>query len=155
MPDWKTHIVFGLLVAIAWAAAFPALGIASSAKKTVSLVAVTAFASLFPDIDIRSSKMRGMVALLVAASVAVAYAFFFTVTWYYGIAYFCLLYFLVKYLPTRHRGITHTPLFALLFSVAAVIVYAGFRQAFALADAAVWFLVPLSSYVVHLAVDSL
>jgi len=157
MPDWKTHVVFGLLVAIAWATAFPSLGIASSAEKTVSLVAVTSFASLFPDIDVRSSKMRGIIALLLAASVAVAYAFFFPGTWYYGIAYFCILYYLVRYLPTRHRGITHTPLFALVFSAAAVAVYVGFKQGqtFALADAAVWFLVPFSSYVVHLAIDSL
>lgn len=155
MPDWKTHIVFGLLVAIAWVAVFPFLGMQPNIEKVSSLIFVAAAASLFPDIDVRNSKMRGMVALLLAASVAVAYAFFFASTWYYGIAYFGLLYFLVRYLPTKHRGATHTFQFALLFSAAAVLVYIGFRQAFVLADAVTWFFVAFSCYAVHLAIDSL
>lgn len=155
MPDWKTHIVFGLLVAIGWAAAFPLVGIASSAEKLYSVAFVAAFASLFPDIDIRNSKMRWVVALLLAASVAGAYALLFPQTWFYAVAYFVLVFMLVKYLPTKHRGITHTLPFALLFAAAVVVVYAGFKPSFASADAAAWFLVALSGYAVHLLADSL
>ena len=155
MPDWKTHIVFGLLVAIAWVAVFPFLGMQPNIEKVSFLIFVAAAASLFPDIDVRNSKMRGMIALLLAASVAIAYAIFFTSTWYYAIAYFGLIYFLVRYLPTKHRGITHTPIFALLFSAAVVLVYIGFEHTFAFTDAATWFLIALSSYAVHLAIDSL
>ena len=154
MPDWKTHIVLGLIVAIGWAAAFPLLGIASSAEKLFSVAFVAAFASLFPDIDIKNSKMRWIVALLLAASVAGAYAFFFPQTWFYAAAYFALVFLLVKYLPTKHRGLTHTLPFALLFAAAVAAVYAGFKPSFAVADAAAWFLVALSGYAMHLLADS-
>ena len=155
MPDWKTHIVFGLLVAIAWVAVFPFLGMQPNIEKVSSLIFVAAAASLFPDIDVRNSKMRGMIALLLAASVAIAYVIFFTSTWYYVIAYFGLIYFLVRYLPTKHRGVTHKPQFALLFSAAVVLVYIGFKHTFAFVDVVTWFFIALSSYAVHLAIDSL
>ncbi|MCX6820819.1 MAG: metal-dependent hydrolase [Candidatus Aenigmarchaeota archaeon] len=154
MPDWKTHIVIGLLVALGWAAAFPALGIASSLEKTASLAFVAAFTSIFPDIDTRNSKMRGVFALAVAASVGGAYAYFSPATWYYALAYFALLYALAKHLPTKHRGITHTLPFAVLFSAAAVLVYVGFKQPFAFIDAAAWFGIALSAYSAHLLADS-
>lgn len=154
MPDWKTHIVFGLLVALAWAAVFPLMGVASSIERMSSLAFVAVFASLFPDIDSRNSKMRGMTALLIAVSVSAAYVLFFTATWYYAAAYFALVYLLVRLLPTKHRGTMHTLPFALLFSTAVVLVYVGSRPGFALADAVSWFLIALSGYVAHLASDS-
>ena len=154
MPDWKTHIVIGLLVALAWAAAFPSLGISSSVEKTASLAFVAAFTAIFPDIDTRSSKMRGVFALVVAASIGCAYAYFFPATWYYALAYFALLYGLAKHLPTKHRGITHTLPFAVLFSAAVVLVYVGFKQPFALLDAGAWFAIALSAYSSHLLADS-
>lgn len=154
MPDWKTHIVFGLLVAIGWAAVFPLVGIPSSAEKLFSVAFVAAFASLFPDIDVKSSKMRWAVALLLAASVAGAYALLFPQMWFYALAYFALVFLFVKYLPTKHRGLTHTLPFALLFSAAVVVVYAGAKPSFAVADAASWFLIALSGYAMHLLADS-
>jgi hypothetical protein len=42
-----------------------------------------------------------------------------------------------------------------LFSAAVVLVYVGFKQTFAFADAATWFLIALSSYAAHLLIDSL
>ena len=154
MPDWKIHIVIGLLVALGWAAAFPAIGVASSIAKTASLAFVAAFASLFPDIDSRNSKMRAIFAVLIAASVAAAYVYFFAETWYYALAYFALIYSMVRLLPTKHRGVMHTLPFAVLFSAAVVLVYAGFRQPFASVDAASWFAIALSTYSAHLLADS-
>ena len=123
MPDWKTHFIFSLFLTITWISIFYFADLQLSFESLVALIVLTVFTSLFPDIDMKRSKIRDVVSFTVAAVVVTTYIFFFADTWYYGPVYFVLLYFILKYLPTKHRGITHTFKFSILFSAVLASVY--------------------------------
>jgi len=163
MPDWKTHFIFGLFLAILWLSvwlgALQAL-IHPDVGKIVMLVIFSIFTSLFPDIDIKKSKMRDFVALLVSTVVSVPYVFFFPSSWYYAPIYFVLLYLILKYLPTKHRGITHSVKFSILFSLVLAFLYFIFKESLAaeltvefVPELILWFFVVFSGYSLHLILD--
>ena len=152
MPDWKTHFIFSLFLVITWISIFYFADLQLSFGSLVALVVLTVFTSLFPDIDTRRSKIRNVVSMAIAAIVAGVYMFFYMETWYYAPVYFILLYLIFKYLPTKHRGITHTFKFSVLFSAGLASVYMVFNP-FMLERLVFWFVVVFSSYALHLALD--
>ncbi|MEM5870246.1 MAG: metal-dependent hydrolase [Candidatus Aenigmatarchaeota archaeon] len=117
MPDWKVHLIFGLLLLSFWLTfnkIFPLLE--TDIQKTTLLILLVPFVSIFPDIDMKKSKSRKVFAFFVSTQIALLYFTLFPATWYYGLAYFFLSYFLITLLPTKHRGITHSFPFSLVFS---------------------------------------
>ncbi len=158
MPDWKTHLIFSLFLVIVWLYVLQFVGFHMDFEKTITIVIFSLFASLFPDIDMGRSKMRKTFSLLLSLSASLAYIFFFIDTWYYAPVYFALLYLILKYLPSKHRGITHTFKFSLLFSLVLSFLYSIFRNFLFVSfytGFVVWFLILFSSYNLHLVIDNL
>ena len=153
MQDWKSHLIFGLLLAIAWLSAIYFFKIFSMIlEKIILLVAVIMFASLFPDIDLKKSKIRDWISIAVAAILSALYIFLFPQTWYYGLAYFLVLYFFLRRIPSKHRGFTHTMKFAVIFSFLLVLLI-SFALPLDISDFIFWFVIVFSAYSLHLFLD--
>ncbi|MCX8197190.1 MAG: metal-dependent hydrolase [Candidatus Micrarchaeota archaeon] len=120
---WGAHLLFGVLCSFA---AGKALGLPDS--QLAPFCAISAFFSLLPDIDAKQSKIsglaRGAIALAgILASFALsegkAERFAFLV-----LVLFAAIWALEEIARPRHRGITHSLLFAAA-CVAAVFAVAG------------------------------
>lgn len=152
MIDWKLHCIFALLLTIIWVGVFYFLQLSITVVDLVSLVVLIMFASLFPDVDMRKSKIRGVISLLAAIGVAFVYLLLYRETWYYAPAYFLILFFLFRYLPTKHRGIAHTYKFAVMFAAAlSYLYYLLFSISFN--RLMLWFVILFSAYSLHLILD--
>jgi membrane-bound metal-dependent hydrolase YbcI (DUF457 family) len=70
------------------------------------------------------------------------------------LAYFFLAYFLITFIPTKHRGITHTFVFSILFSI---LTTSLFYLIFSLdlRKTLFYFSIIFSVYVLHLFLDRL
>ena len=148
-------MIFGLLLTIAWLSAIYFFNFYSLTFESVFLlIALIMFATLFADIDFRNSKIRDVVSLIVSAILSAIYIFLFPQTWYYGLAYFIALYFLLKRIPSKHRGFTHTLKFATVFSLLVVLVM-HFVFSLSQNDFIFWFVVTFSAYALHLLLDKL
>jgi membrane-bound metal-dependent hydrolase YbcI (DUF457 family) len=161
MPGWETHFISGLFLVVAFLALFQAYffpsllmsaGIRpySAAGLSVMLVLVLT-ASLFPDIDIGNSKIRNVFSLAIAGIVSAAYVLIFPSKLAYGFPYFFLLYIILRHMPTKHRGLTHSFGFSVLFSLSASILIFFFDPS--LARMAFWAAVTMAGYNVHLLLD--
>jgi len=153
MPDWKVHIIFGFLFLALWLNTVNNFfSIKLSFKSLFILVLVVPFISIFPDIDSKQSKSRKLISLLLSLLISAVYVFLFPSSWYYGIAYFCILYLLMRLLPTKHRGMTHNFLFSLIFSLATTFVlYLALN--FGEAGFLSFFLLLFLIYCLHLVLD--
>ena len=152
MPNWKGHLIFSLFLVIAWISIFYFANFQLSLGSLSALIIITIFASLFPDVDMKRSKIRDVVSFIIATILVGVYVFFYTTTWYYAPVYFILLYLILKYLPTKHRGVTHTFKFSILFSFVIATVYFAFAQ-FSAEIFLFWFFISFSSYNLHLLLD--
>jgi membrane-bound metal-dependent hydrolase YbcI (DUF457 family) len=152
MPDWKTHLIFSLFLVIVWIGILNLFDVYLSLSSAAIMMILITFSSLFPDIDMRRSKMRDMLSLVISGVVSAVYLFLFPNSWYYAFVYFVVLYFILRYIPTKHRGITHSFKFSLPFSAALASVYFVFTP-FMMEEFILWFVIVLSSYGLHLAVD--
>lgn len=152
MPGWKVHVIFSLFLVIAWMSAFYYLDIPSGVRETAATVFFIVASSLFPDIDMKKSKVRDIFSLAIALSVSISYIIYSTSTWYYGPVYFILLYYILRYLPTKHRGITHKFWFSILFSTVLSFSYLSLGQ-FTIQEFLLWFSVIFTGYGLHLLID--
>lgn len=154
MKDWKSHAIFGLLLAIAFFNVVYFFQIfAITLRFIFSLTAVVVFISVFPDIDMKKSKIRDFVAVIVAFVAALLYIFLFAQT-YYAIIYFFIIYFLIKFFPSKHRGVSHDFYFSIFFSFFAVLAsYLIFS--FTQTEFVFWYFVVFLSYNLHLFLDKL
>jgi len=110
------------------------------------------FISIFPDVDMKNSKSRKILGLFLSSIFLFLYLLIFTKTWYYGIAFSILLYFLIKLLPTKHRGITHTFPFSFIFSFA-ISLFFSFVLGLDFSSFFPFFLSVFSAYALHLLLD--
>jgi len=155
MLDWKVHLIFGCLLLIFWLNLFYFFKILEINPMTsFILVALTLFTSIFPDIDLKKSKARDISSILLAFFISIIYIYFYQSTWYYGLVYFLILYFLFKLVPTKHRGVTHTFKFSFIFSLIAVI-FIHFLFKLTQTEFLVWFVMIFSSYGFHLVLDKI
>lgn len=152
MPNWKGHLIVSLFLVIAWISIFYFADFQLDFWNLPVLIILTIFASLFPDVDMKRSKIRDVFSFVIAAILVGAYVFFYTATWYYAPVYFILLYLILKYLPTKHRGIAHTFKFSVLFSLVIASIYFTFAR-FSAELFLFWFLISFSSYNLHLLLD--
>ncbi|MEM5879583.1 MAG: metal-dependent hydrolase [Candidatus Aenigmatarchaeota archaeon] len=155
MPDWKVHLIFGLLFLSFWLSLNQIFSFSTLSFKKVFMFSLLAlFISIFPDIDMKKSKSRKIFALFISTLVALIYFVLFPMTWYYTIAYFFLSYFFIILLPTKHRGITHKLTFSLIFSALATsLLYLVFNST--LEDLVFSFFFIFSIYLSHLLLDRL
>lgn len=151
MPDWKVHLIFGILLLVLFLNVGYVFSFISLSFQELSvLVFLVMFASIFPDVDIKQSKSRKMLSIVISLMVSAFYVFLFPDTWYYSIAYFFILYFLIRLFPTKHRGITHTFKFSLVFSILVVLLV---HFAFNFGQSLYWFLAIFMAYSLHLLID--
>jgi membrane-bound metal-dependent hydrolase YbcI (DUF457 family) len=152
MLDWKMHLIFGLLTFILLLSFFYIFDISLSPKEIAVVLLATSFSSLFPDADMPKSKIRGVVSFVVASAVCAIYIYSYAETWYYAPMYFAILYFIFRYLPTKHRGIAHTFRFSLLFSaIVTMILYIALASS--AKESILYFASSLIGYNLHLVLD--
>jgi hypothetical protein len=101
---------------------------------------------------LKKSKARDISSFLLAFFISTIYIYFYQSTWYYGLVYFLILYFLFKLIPTKHRGIVHTFKFSFLFSLIIVLLI-HFLFSLTQTEFLVWFTIIFSSYSLHLLLD--
>ena len=155
MPEWKVHLIFGLLLLVLWLNVIHILSVINlDLQKLVVLVLLVSFISTVPDIDSKQSKSRRVLSLIFSATISLLYIFLFPSSWYYGIGYFLVLYFLLRHFPTKHRGMTHSLLFSLIFSLAITyILHLAFK--FGQWEFLSWFLLTFLTFLLHLMLDRL
>lgn len=119
--NWKAHVAVGMILsAIAFYFLFKTLD--------PMLVAIAGFAALIPDLDTELSKgkkLLDLVVILLAGIIAIT-----TKIWILFFAIVGAYFILYKFFKPKHRGITHTILSCLVFSVLVYFV-AGTMPAFA------------------------
>lgn len=152
MPRWKIHLILSLFLVVAWMSLLNFANFRLSPPDIIFLLTFVTFASLFPDVDMNRSKIRDVFSLSIAAAVSAVYLFLFPSIWYYAFVYFVILYFILRYIPTKHRGVTHSLRFSILFSLALAAVYFIFNV-FLFEKFVLWFVIVFSSYNLHLAVE--
>jgi len=154
MIDWKLHLIFGFFLVLIWLNAIYFLKIFEMDLFSVlGLIVLTLFISVFPDIDLKKSKIRELISISIAFIISMTYIYFYQSTWFYGMIYFIFVYLIFKNLPTKHRGVLHSFKFSIIFSsVFIFLVYftIGFNEKILF-----WFLVVLSSYCLHLVLDKI
>jgi len=152
MPDWKIHLVFGLLISIFWFNVFYFGNIHLNFLDEIIILILILLSSIFADVDLMKSKARNLFSLILALTISCVYLYFYRTTWYYAPFYFLILYFLFRYIPSKHRGILHSIKFSIVFSFLLVLLCYFFlgldRFEFLL-----WFWIVFSSYNLHLLID--
>ena len=152
MKSWLHHFIFGNFLVFFWLAVIYFFNFQLSPFEIIIMIALSIFSTLFPDIDLRISKIRNFVAGATAFFIALAYLFLFPQTWFYAIAYFVIIYLIIKLIPTKHRGVTHTVKFSFIFSIG-VLIMLNFLLKIDQTENIFWFLVIFSSYNLHLGLD--
>jgi len=158
MPDWKNHLIMSLLLLISWVFVLQSIGFEIEVSYLFSMVLFSLFVSLFPDVDIKSSKARHITSLAISSIALLSYLVFYSSTWYYGPAYFIILYLVLKYVPTKHRGLTHGIPFAFIFSLSLTLVYLTITGdiVYGISEkSVVMFLIIMSNYVLHIFLDNM
>jgi len=152
MPDWKIHLFFGCLFAVFWFSFFYFEKFLTDPLRPLALLLISLFVSTFPDVDLKRSKSRNLVSFLLAFSISAIYALFYIETWFYAPFYFLILYFLFKYLPSKHRGFIHSFKFSILLSAALTLIF-YFFLGLGQMEAVFWFSIIFLSYSIHLVLD--
>jgi membrane-bound metal-dependent hydrolase YbcI (DUF457 family) len=117
MPNYKTHLVAGIISFFSFLVLLKLLNFHISLEVLYFSLFVTLFASIFPDIDTKKSKIH-----------RITFSILFILLYAFIIAYIenvfvmifflaCLLFLHSSRFPFRHRKITHTLKFAFLFSL--------------------------------------
>jgi len=154
MKDWKSHFIFGNFLIILFIFLLYNFGYSLTGLSLVILVLSVQFTTLFPDIDMKKSKIRRTISLLTSLVITTVYMISFKDTWFYGPIYFVILYFLMSLIPTKHRGITHTFKFSIIFSLSLTLLI-NFILPLVENDILIWFFIILSSYNLHLLLDKI
>lgn len=154
MPDWKIHLLFGCVLAIFWFNIFYFGKFLAEPFKAVFLLLISLFSTTFADIDEKKSKMRSFISFVLAFSISVAYIFFYTKTWQYAPFYFFILFFIFRFIPSKHRGFTHSFKFSIFFSVILTLLF-YFILNLSQSDVLLWFSIIFLNYNLHLFLDAL
>lgn len=155
MLDWKIHLIFGFILVLVWFGLIYFFRIVETGLfSLVLLIFLSLFASLFADIDLRTSKIRDYISLTASFFISLIYIYFYQSTWFYGLIYFFFIYLILKNLPTKHRGLAHSFKFSFIFSILITfLIYLalGLSQF----ETFFWFFVMFSGYSLHLILDKM
>lgn len=117
MPSWKTHLIFDLVFTTVLVGIGMQTGLITNIYLISSLILFNLISAVFPDIDTTKSKIRGHVSLLLSVVLTIYILFNFKIHSVLGaIMVFFFLYILLRFFPTKHRGMTHRIWFSILFS---------------------------------------
>jgi hypothetical protein len=153
MPDWKVHLIFGCMLSVVWFNIFYFGRFLDEPIKAAFLLLLSMFCTLFPDIDEKHSKIRGFISMGLAFAICVAYVVIYPLTWYYSLFYFVILSAIFNFLPSKHRGVTHSWKFSALFS-SVLAIFFFIALGLSIPDGILWFSIIFLSYGMHLILDS-
>ena len=153
MASWKIHLIFDLILVTASLVTLFSMGLIDDILIVIFLVLFNILATLLPDIDTPKSKIRQYVSLVLAL-VLVGYLVVSLSmdSVLYVIAAFVIGYLVIRFFPTKHRGITHEFWFSIVVCLALdSIFWLMFR--FSLFEFGLYYLVILWGYLSHLMLD--
>lgn len=116
MPSWKIHLIFNLIfIPLFWKIFLSQLFL-ENIFFFFFILFLYGFFSVFPDLDTSKSKVRDYVSILLATVITIFLILIIDFTFIFALPIsFLLIYFLLKYIPTKHRGFTHSLKFSILF----------------------------------------
>jgi len=123
MPSWKIHLTFNLIfIPLFWKIFLGQLFLENIFLFCMILF-LYGFFSVFADLDTSKSKVRDYTSFILATIITfflmliINFNFVFTLP-----ISFLLVYFFLKYMPTKHRGFTHSIKFAFIFPFFIVLI---------------------------------
>ena len=153
MTSWKVHIVFNLIFMVLFVLFLTQIGIIKNILVSISILVFSSLAAIIPDIDSNKSKIRDKFALLVAGIIIIYLVMNLSVkSIIAGIVGFLSLYLILRFLPTKHRGVTHKLWFGLFFSlISSVIMFFAFNST--ILEFVIFFLAIFFGYFSHIVLD--
>jgi len=155
MPSWKAHLIFNTLPIVFWVYFFLNYSFVSDIPLLIFMTFISYFLSIFPDIDSSKSEIRNFFAILIALIVLIYLVFNSIINsvkfLFLGFIFF---YILFRFLPTKHRGLTHNFWFSVIVSLSVTIV---FWAIFGLSSeiSIIYFFFILSGYFSHIILDKI
>ncbi len=120
MPDYKVHLIFGFVFCAILYYVFRQLILLDIKSTAISLLLI-GFAALFPDVDHQNSKIhRWVKSIIIIIAIIVIGVICYPNLKIAFIASFgsgMFLYILLTWFKPKHRGITHTFKFSIIFSI--------------------------------------
>ena len=155
MPSWKIHLIFDLIFVIVFVGTLFGVGVLDNILLLVFLILFNILATIFPDIDTPKSKIRKYVSLILALVVTSYLVIDFSLSSILSVVTtFFFIYLLIRFFPTKHRGITHRLWFSPVFSLGLTfILWLMFNVS--LTEFTSCFLIILWGYLSHLILDKL
>jgi len=155
MPSWKVHLIFNLILVFVWIRVLLNYGFINDYLLVTSLVFSSSFLSVFPDIDTPKSKIRDYFSIIIATIIVLYLVINLTINSLLSLfVVFIFLYLLFRFFPVKHRGITHSFGFSILFSFLMTVIL-WFMFDFSLMEFIVYFFVILTGYLSHIFLDKL
>jgi hypothetical protein len=153
MPRWKLHLLFNSIVIFFWFNLLSSLNLISDHLVLITIIFLSYFLSIFPDIDHSESPIRRIFAGILALIVTIN---FFANSSLDTIlllpAFLVLVYIFLKFFPTKHRGLTHKLWFSIVFSFIMTVIL-GIVFNFSFVYFIIYFFCLLSGYLSHLVLD--
>ena len=155
MPSWKMHLIFDLIFVIVFIGTIFRTRIIDNIFLLVFLVLFNLLATLFPDIDTPKSKIRKYISFALTIVIGIYLIINFTVnSLIFGITTMILIYLILRFFPTKHRGVTHTFLFGITLSAILTFIL-WFLFEISLNQLGISFFIILWGYSSHLILDKL
>jgi len=155
MPSWKVHLLFNLILVFVWIRILLNYGFLNDYLLMISLVIFSSFLSVFPDIDTPKSKIRDYFSIIITSIIVLYLIMNLTInSLLFLFVTFIFLYLLFKFFPIKHRGITHSFGFSILFSFIMTVIL-WFMLGFSLTEFIVYFFVIITGYLSHIFLDKL
>lgn len=155
MPSWKVHLIFNLILVFVWIRILLNYGFLNDYLLMVSLVILSSFLSVFPDIDTPKSKIRDYFSIIITSIIVLYLVLNLTIESFLSLfIVFIFLYLLFRFSPIKHRGITHSFGFSVLFSFLMILIL-WFMFGFSLTEFIVYFFVIITGYLSHIFLDKL
>jgi len=155
MPSWKTHITVNSFLLLVWILLFLNYGFINNYFLLILLIFFSSFLSIFPDIDTWKSEIRNFFSFVLASIITVYFFFNMGFNSIFSLLIsFVLIYVLLRFFPTKHRGITHKFTSSVVFClIITIVLWLLFN--FSMISFLVYFAVILSGYLSHLFLDAL
>jgi len=155
MPSWKIHLIFDLIFVIVFASFLIKNVLINNIFLLIFLVFFNILATLFPDIDTPKSKIRKYISLTLALIFGGYLITNFSLKSIFSLVISSFLFYLIiRFFPTKHRGVTHTFLFGIILSIILTFVL-WFLFEISLNQLGVSFLIILWGYLSHLILDKI
>ncbi len=155
MPFWKIHLIFDLIFVVAFIGILFEAGVLENIFSLIFIVFFNIISAIFPDIDTPKSRIRKYISFFLTLIIGLYLIINFNIgSLIFGVTSMILIYLVIRFFPTKHRGITHTFLFGVILSVILTLIL-WFLFEFSLEKTGISFLVIFWGYLSHLILDKI